>query len=54
MQILIKGKPVSRKQAEELVGKERMDKRVEEAKETHAEDPLTEISWMDGMEITFE
>ena len=53
MQIYKNGKKISRKEAEQCLGKDRLEKRIAEAKETYAEDPLTEISWMDGMKIKF-
>lgn len=47
-------KKISRKAAEELIGKERLEKRIKDAVETFREDPYIELSWMDGMEIRFE
>ena len=52
--ITINGKRISMKKAEEQYGKERMKRRIEEAKETFREDPYVEISWMDGMNIEFK
>ena len=54
MTIFKNEKEISRQEAEALIGKDRMDKRIEDAKQTHTEDPNTEISWMDGMRIEFE
>jgi len=38
----------------EKFGKELVQKRIQEAKETWAEDPLEIVSWMDGMRIENE
>ena len=54
MKIYKNRKRISRKEAEKWIGKDRLEKRIEEAKETHDKDPMTEISWMDGMEIKFK
>lgn len=43
-----------KKKARELFGKEKVERRIEEAKESFMNDPYEEISWMDGMEIRFE
>ena len=51
MKFKMKGNPITKKKAEELIGKERLKKRIEDAKETFREDPNIEISWADGMEI---
>lgn len=53
MIIKMNGKKISKKKAEEMIGKERLQQRIEEAKQAFREDPLEEISWMDGMEIEF-
>ena len=54
MKIYMNGKRISKKSAAELIGKDRLEKRIQEAKETHEADPYVENSWMDGMRIEFE
>lgn len=54
LEIRINGKKVSKKKAEELIGKEKLARRIEEAKETFMEDPFILNQWMDGMTITFK
>ncbi len=53
MKISMNNKKISRKAAEALIGKERMDARIADAKAAYAEDPNEQISWMDGMRIEF-
>lgn len=45
------GKKISKKAAAEKIGKEMLEKRIQDAVEEFWEDPLTLCSWMDGMEI---
>ena len=45
---------ITKKEAEQLIGKEQLKKRIKEAKEEHAKDPFTEISWGDGMVIEID
>lgn len=52
--ILVKGKKISREDAEKQFGKERVERRILEAVEEHCLDPLTCNEWMDGMEIRIE
>ncbi len=52
--IKLKGKKISKKKAIELFGKERIDNRIKEAKESFINDPYELNSWMDGMEIEFK
>ena len=52
--IKLKGKKISKKKAVELFGKERIDNRIKEAKESFMNDPYEINSWMDGMEIEFK
>jgi len=54
MTIRMNGKKISRKTATEMIGEKKLKERIQEARETHAEDPWTLISWMDGMSIEFE
>lgn len=49
--IRLNGKKISRKKAEELFGKDRVERRVKEAIEAYMEDPWEISSWMDGMEV---
>ena len=43
------GKRITKKAATELLGKEKLDRFIEEAKETFFEDPLTQNSfWLGG------
>lgn len=51
--IYLNGKRITKKKARELFGNERLEKRIQEAKESFMNDPYEEISWMDGMEIRF-
>ena len=47
-------KKITRKQAEEWLGKEKLESRIAEGKAAYAEDPNQEISWADGFMIEFE
>jgi hypothetical protein len=47
------GKTISKKKAIEIYGKETIDYRIKDAKETFFEDPYTQISWADGLSIEF-
>ena len=49
--IRLNGKKISRKKAEELFGKDRVERRINEAIEAYMEDPWEISSWMDGMEV---
>lgn len=51
--IYLNGKRITKKIARELFGKEKVEKRIEEANISFINDPYEEISWMDGMEIRF-
>lgn len=51
--IYLNGKRISKKKARELFGKEKVERRIEEAKESFMNDPYEINSWMDGMEIRF-
>lgn len=51
--IYISGKKVSKKKAAELIGKELLEKRIEDAKKTFMGDPYILNEWMDGMVIKF-
>lgn len=51
--IYLNGKRITKKKARELFGNEKVERRIEEAKESFMNDPYEEISWMDGMEIRF-
>lgn len=51
--IYLNGKRITKKTARELFGKEKVEKRIEEANTSFINDPYEEISWMDGMEIRF-
>lgn len=53
MIIKMNGKKITKKAAAELIGKERLEARIQEAREAHQADPWELITWMDGMEITF-
>ena len=46
-----KGKKITKKEAAELIGEERLEERIKDAKEGYYEDPFQTASWMDGMEI---
>lgn len=50
--IRVNGKKVSKRQAIEMYGEEKVTKRLNEALESYYEDSLQLVSWMDGMEIT--
>lgn len=52
MKIYMNGKKVTKKEAENAIGKERLEARIEEAREALMMDPYEVQSWMDGMEIT--
>lgn len=54
MKIYYKGKKIARKKAEELIGKQCLKQRIEEATQTFLEDPQVIIEWMDSMIIKFE
>ena len=47
-------KKITKKEAEEWLGKERLAQRIAEGKAAYAEDPHQEISWADGFMIEFE
>lgn len=49
-----KWKRISKKEAEKIWGVEKLAERIKEAKISFREDPEREISWMDGLIITFE
>jgi hypothetical protein len=51
--IYLNGKRITKKKARELFGKEKVERRIEEAKESFMNDPYEINSWMDGMEIRF-
>ena len=53
MKIYMKGKQITKEEAEKLLGDARWLKRLQNADESHMEDPNQEISWMDGMEIRY-
>jgi hypothetical protein len=50
----LRGKRITKKQAAEMVGEDRLKARIKESKESFRSDPNTMNSWMDGMEIRFE
>ena len=52
--IKLNGKKISKKKAAELFGKEKVENRIKEAKESFMNDPYEINSWMDGMEIEFK
>lgn len=54
LEIYLNGKKVSKRKAEQIIGKERLENRINDAKETYTNDPYTKIEWMDGMEIKFK
>lgn len=54
MEIRINGKKVSKKKAAEMIGAEKLEKRIKEAKETYMKDPYILNSWADGMSIIFK
>ena len=49
--IKVNGKKVSKKAAVELIGKERLEERINDAITTYYNDPMELNTWMDGMEI---
>ena len=51
--IYLNGKRITKKKARELFGKEKVERRIEEAKESFMNDPYGINSWLDGMEIRF-
>lgn len=51
--IYLNGKRISKKKARELFGNEKVERRIEEAKESFMNDPYEMNSWADGMEIRF-
>lgn len=51
--IYLNGKRITKKKARELFGKEKVERRIEEAKESFMNDPYEINSWMDGMKIRF-
>ena len=53
MKIYMNGKQISKKEAAELIGEDRLKNRIEDAKEGYMEDPDQLLTWMDGMEIRF-
>lgn len=52
--IKLNGKKISKKKAIELFGKERVEMRIKEAKESFMNDQYELNSWMDGMSIEFK
>ncbi|MDY6334072.1 MAG: hypothetical protein SPL56_04650 [Lachnospiraceae bacterium] len=55
--ITLNGKRISKKAAYEIFGKEEIDRKLREAKQSFIEDPLEEISWWVGtgmLEISFQ
>ena len=52
--IKLNGKKISKKKAVELFGKEKVENRIKEAKESFMNDPYEINSQMDGMEIEFK
>jgi hypothetical protein len=51
VRIELNGSRITKKEAAELIGKERLEERIKDAKEGYYEDPFQTASWMDGMEI---
>jgi hypothetical protein len=51
VRIELKGSKITKKEAIEMIGKERFDQRIKDAKESYYEGPFQVVSWMDGMEI---
>lgn len=51
VRIELNGSRITKKEAAELIGEERLEERIKEAKEGYYEDPFQTASWMDGMEI---
>lgn len=51
VRIEMKGSKITKKEAAKLIGEERLEERIKEAKEGYYEDPFQIASWMDGMEI---
>lgn len=49
--IKINGKKISKKQAAEIYGADRIENRIADAIEEFINDPLTLCTWADGMEI---
>lgn len=55
--ITLNGKRISKKAAYKIFGKEEIDRKLREAKQSFIEDPLAEISWWVGtgmLEISFQ
>lgn len=53
MKFYLNDKEITKKEAENMLGAERLENRIAEAIEEHNEDPLTLLTWMDGFEIRF-
>lgn len=51
MKFYLNNKEISKKTAIETLGKERFEKRVQEAKEVFYKDPQEDVSWMDGFRV---
>lgn len=51
VRIELKGSKITKKEAIKMIGKERLDQRIKDAKECYIDDPFQTASWMDGMEI---
>lgn len=51
VRIELHGSRITKKEAVELIGEERLEERIKDAKEGYYEDPFQAASWMDGMEI---
>lgn len=51
VRIEMKGSKITKKEAAKLIGEERLEERIKDAKEGYYEDPFQTASWMDGMEI---
>jgi hypothetical protein len=51
VRIELNGSRITKKEAAELIGEERLEERIKDAKEGYYEDPFQTASWMDGMEI---
>ena len=47
------GEKITKKKAIDLFGKNKLNTRIEDAKETFREDPNIQIEWMDGLRIEF-
>lgn len=51
MIIKMNGKKISLSKAEDIIGKERMNQRIQDAIEYAHEEPGEPCGWMDGMEM---